>query len=781
MSKDVNLKAMRCPTCGGSLRVADDTKTIVCVYCENRIVPVSDTSGVPQNTARELNGTLRVEGIKTSSSALAYIEIFFEEYDWEAFSYVQSLSIKELEKLTASLKVTSADDKNTWVVCFKTVSVPFLKKMEGCKQLLADVIKEYKTNSLDAYSKFDAYKRVLSQLLASKGEVQEKLEKSLFNAAKYGASAAELEGLKRELEEVKSANVPLYGELDEIPEVQAYTEEKNNETVAQLARRGINAQAEYERALALIESQKYVEALSVLRTLSGYRDADALAKKIDQYYLIADVLEVEGKLYYYKRMGEGDVWSLYPTANGKIAASSLIQGIRKIVTNYADVLYYLDSEWQLRRFSLSENAGQKLANLKISEKSIYVYGKKAFMLSVQSDSYEEGKKDVIELDLAAGVVKVLAANVKGILSFEKNKLVYETSVTVSEKEGQARTAVRVCVLNVDTAESVQLDGEKVHVEGFIHNSVVYTCQAPNDYNMDLYVMPFGGTRSAMLLEANIYKFCGMMAGKLFYFVGNSQKEALINITPDGLHRTEWPLYVSQLLFERGGWVYFIRKIGYNSILGKARVDGSRSTIIASDIESFVEIKNGYLYYVNNESTLVKIRMDGSNSQELCYAVEKVLAVREDKIIFISADDGVVVRDGETTSVKGVKSIYAVDFTGSGTIKLAYNVKTAKTYDENAVYYIATKRVKLDEEGERDLNVLYRLDVETNVSEKLLDLEFEKEEESGGFAAAMILMVIGFLVGIIGFAAEASAVGVLGLLAGFISMFVGIAKKANQTE
>ena len=83
-----------------------------------------------KDSATAFSGVVRVEGIKNSSSALAYIEQFYEEYDWEAFAYAQTLSIAEIDKLAASLKVSSADDKNTWFVSFKAMSVPYLEIQE---------------------------------------------------------------------------------------------------------------------------------------------------------------------------------------------------------------------------------------------------------------------------------------------------------------------------------------------------------------------------------------------------------------------------------------------------------------------------------------------------------------------------------------------------------------------------------------------------------------------------------------------------------------------------
>ena len=176
-------------------------------------------------------------------------------------------------------------------------------------------------------------------------------------------------------------------------------------------------------------------------------------------------------------------------------------------------------------------------------------------------------------------------------------------------------------------------------------------------------------------------------------------------------------------------------------------------------------------------------MDGSNLQELCDDVESVLAVKEDKIIFVSIDDRIKTGESAQTTTKIVKSIYAMDFSGSGKIKLAYNVKNAKNYDENTVYYIAAEEIKSSyDQLDKNLEVLYKLDVETNYVEKLLDLEIQKEESKlSGFAVAMIFMAIAFFMGFIGFAAEAPGLGVVGLIGGFVSLMIGLAVKANKNE
>ena len=786
MSEKTTLKIMRCPTCGANLKAKNNTETITCVYCGNSVVPVAETTPVAQSeNAATFNGVLKVEGIKTSSSALAYLEQFFEEYDWEAFSYAQTLSVTEIDKLASSLKVSSADDKNTWLVCFKAISVPFIHKIEGCKQILSSVIDEYKKDNLDAYSKFDAYKRIAAMICSRKNSIIANLEKIVSNAAKYGSTATEVSELNTDIENIKNlANIDLYNDVEAIPAVKTFIAEKNAKIVEALSSEGINAENEYARAKALIDEGKYVDALTVLLSLKGYSDTNLLIDKIDKYFLISDVLEVEGNLYFFKKDGsEYSTLNLYPAENGKISDKAIIRNITKIVTNYADVIYYLDGSKKLKKYSLSTKVEEEIYDKSINEKSIFVYNRKAYLLANQSGEYNSQKNAIIELSLSNGMVKALFENVKEIVSLTGNKMIYTITEKVNEGSYESTSKTLTNIIDIDTMDIIELGTKNVSIEGFINNYVVYTQISPNDFNKNLYIKALDSDEPEILIEQNIFKFCDIIANKLFYYIGNSRNQSLININCDGTERKEWPLYISKVLFEQGGWLYFIRKAGYNSILCKSRLDGSKFSIIAADIEEFIEIKNGYLYYINDVSTLVKVRMDGSNLQELCDDVETVLAVKEDKIIFISVDDRIATNEFTQTTAKIVKSIYAVDFSGSGKIKLAYNIKSASAYDENTVYYIAAEEIKSSyDQLSKHLDMLYKLDVETNSVEKLLDLQVQKEESTmSPFAISMIVMGIAFFIAMMGFAAEAPGLGVVGMIVGFVSLMVGVMIKSNNNE
>ena len=752
MADKVSLKIMQCPTCGASLKTENSNQEITCVYCGNTIVPVKESK--PESQTASVSAAVKMDGIKTSSSALAYLDEFFEEYDWELFSYGQNLSIYETDKLAKNLKVTSADDKNTWFVSFKALSVPLNKKLEGLKKLLEETVSEYKKDNLDAYSKFDAYKRVSASIALSKDEIFKNLEKYLSNAKKYGATEEEISAFSKEIDFLKeNSGVAVYSDLSEIPQIKSFTVENNARIAEALAKDGIDAESEYQKAKSLISGMRYVEALNLLRTLKGYSDSKQLIEKIDKYFLISDILEVENTLYYYRKEKPEDLtFNLYPTTSEKILEKALVKNISKIITNYADILYYLDGSHKLKKFNLASKCEEKVLvkenkafSKKLSEKSIYVYGRRVFLVTGASeDASAIFKKELVELDLASGTVKIVLDDISEIISLTGNKMLYKAKGDVTK------------ILNIDTMTASSLGKKKVSIKGFFGNKVVYTQESPNKYNLNLYILPLEDNAQEQLIEQNIFTFCDLIKDKMFYYVGNASNKTLISINSDGTGRREWPLYISEVLFEQGGWLYFIRKAGYNSILCKSLLDGSKFKVIAKDIDRFVEIKNGYLYYIDDLSSLVKVRMDGSNYQKLCDDVETVLSVKEDKIVFVSID-GKITSEFPILTTKTIKSIYAIDFSGSGKIKLAYDIVSAKEYDENTVYFVGKDNITASYEPKNEIEALnaktfdklYSLDVTTNEIERILNVDMEEPKKRFPvFKLLVIIAVVALILGLI---------------------------------
>ena len=149
---EVKLISMECPNCGAPLKIEENSKhSIECAWCGSTVVPVAQgTSQISPNRS----DTVRIDGIKTASSVLAYIEDYFDSYDWKAFSYTKTLNIPHTIKLVDNIKNISADDKKTWFSYFWATYTPFAKKIEYFPSIEEEITAQYKKDSFGAYTIF---------------------------------------------------------------------------------------------------------------------------------------------------------------------------------------------------------------------------------------------------------------------------------------------------------------------------------------------------------------------------------------------------------------------------------------------------------------------------------------------------------------------------------------------------------------------------------------------------------------------------------------------------
>lgn len=796
MSEKVSLLALRCPMCGGELKAEKENERMVCVYCDSTVVPVSEQNAKFHSRT---DASSAAEKINTSSSALAYMEDLFETYDWEAFSYGYSLTLPETEALIARLKVQSADDKNTWIADFQAAYVPFSKKTDACQRFLLSAVQEYKQDGVDAYSTFDAYKRVSRQILSNKDALLTRLERDIKKAEKYGAAAAEIASMREKADGIsKEAVSKIHNKLEEIPQIKAFLSERNAKCKAELAARGIDASAQYAQAKALIEQGKSVQALRLLRQLEDYEDSAALAQELNEYFLLGDALEVGTKRYCFKKYIDESGrknYSLHPEKDGKLCTKPLLTDIHQVITNFADILYYLNYSGELIRCDLTDPQPSVMCQARFNDEQLYLYEKKNLVyLRTQGTVF-----DIHVLDLDAGTVKPLLKKVRKILGFYTDKLVFQAENNTDEKEespagcltapvqwvknffkdffseksapSEEPEVIVTKIMLLDDAHIVNLGDKPLMVQDFTEDSVIYTTNAPAHNNQNLYIKPLRREAPAVLLEENIFRFHAVTAGKLFYFVGNSKQNTTVTIAPDGSGRCEWPQRIGDIFFQKNGWIFFTRTSGHNTILCRARADGSRFKIVAKRISQVIELKNGFLYFIDDTDALVKVRMDGSNLQTLCQNVEQVLNIREEGVIFISRDDS------------AVKSIYAVDFTGAGLSKLAYNIKDAKARNGEWIYYIATKMV----EGKKK-NMLLRLNTHDGATQTLMQLSVtkepqpvQKEEESDWFFVCVLFAGIAFFIMLVGCISGSWLLSLFCFVLAVIALAAGLFNKYKSSD
>lgn len=215
-------------------------------------------------------------------------------------------------------------------------------------------------------------------------------------------------------------------------------------------------------------------------------------------------------------------------------------------------------------------------------------------------------------------------------------------------------------------------------------------------------------RKETAICCNSTEDCKIVDGNIYYFtIDNLDKKYLITIDVDGKNRKELAPYIKDVLFVSGDWIYFIKAYRYNTALCKVRKDGSKTSVIASQISKFIRIEAGYLYYIDDVSDLHKVRMDGSRNKIIAHLVDKVLSIKEDKVIYIAKDK--LIKDSsydfngsEVSSKQYNNSIYVIEFSDTGRRKACYDIVDGSCFDKEKVYNTKYKKIKSDYEEKNRL-------------------------------------------------------------------------------
>ena len=695
-SKDkLSLVSVKCPTCGEKIKYKKGDTDAVCMMCGSTYEIGGEA--VSQSVNAE-NTLLRVEGIKTSSSALAFAEQLLSTYDWKSFVLKTDTGIKELDELCANLKSTSADDYKTWVVCFISLVTPFYKKLEYREKVFEDIVEEFKKGNLDAYGMYEDYKSLTTSLLVTNASVLKTARTYLDYAVKYGMSEDEKAKLEETLNTASAYKLSdtLYPSVESVPKVKEFLLEEERKEEEEFKLRGIDAPATYEKANGLLTEKKYDEALDLYLSLGSYKDSDEKAENINRVFWTCKEAFIHNDIIYYlQARSENGPYDLYSTKN---PTKKPIATIDQIITGYAGKIYYFEGG-AMKAIVLETGKVQAYKNPYTS----YYLRKSAEKLYLTYD-----KAYVHELDLKSGKMTKFAENIE-VVEFKKNYLHAIASEAVS---GQTKN--KNVIFNLDTKEKYDIGYAKIEVVDYFDGKMVYTANYPNKYNKRLYSYSFEAKNST-LLENNINGTCKVIDDRIYYFtLDNLNRQYLITIDADGTNRKELTCYAKELLFAKGEWLYFIKSYKWNTALCKMRLDGTCVKTIASQIDEFVKLDKGDLYYIDDERDLRKVRMDGKNNRVLAYDVTKVLKVDEKQIVYAAIDQ------------KDNFSVYVIDANG-GRRKGAYRVTDAVLYDDNTVYYVKVKVSKNADGGTVRKRFLCMLNLLTYEEQEIIELTIPQKQ------------------------------------------------------
>ena len=725
MSTKAELKMITCPNCGTKLKYEKLGETIICISCESPIV-------VSANDNQEKTQHAKVDEIKTSSTALAYIDQFLENYDWESFAFDYDFSIEELDRLVNSLKVTAADDYRTWIAAFTCLVVPFEKKIEYRKKALEHIIEEFKNKNLDAYGMYDAYKNVAKAIITKYDSIKIQATKIIEYAEKYGANEDIIIQCKQQLDSLSIEEIQnsIFEKIEDIPEIVKFNLEEQSKVVAELAQKGIDAEYYYSSAIEDKNQGEHKSAVEKFVKIHKYKDSEKQIKEIENSFLFENTMFIKDKYFYLAKDAEGDsTLNAYIVKNFIPSSKPTIKNIKKIIQLYANSVYYTtDNSFNVYDFTTNKNT--VICKGTVIKYKFDLYNQSMYLV-IKKEDFNGLKHELVKLSLVDQSLTICENKFSKVHGFFKGYCVYEKTKVEGEQYFKS-----VYVYDLMQNKSYFIGKGSLEICGYIGNNVVYTKNNPDDYNKNLYIVKLEEDAKPSQLEANITGECQVFEEKIYYYtLDNEGNKILISINTDGTDRKELATYVDKILFVSGKWIYFKRTYRYNTALCKVSVNGFKVKVIATQIDEFVKLESGYLYYISDNRDMHKVRIDGAKNKILCTSVEKVLLAKDNKIIFTALDRLL----SSSTSLEGAitktysKSIYAIDFYAQGRRKAVYSIGEAFNNSEN-VYF--TKTEKSSDAGETSTErYLYKLNVDDYSVTKITKLK--TPEKSGCYVATCV--------------------------------------------
>ena len=226
-----------------------------------------------------------------AESALAYLENYFETYDWEAFNHTSALGVPAVEKMVEKVLIKAAAKPATWELKFTAVARPLFKKLNGLKDLEKKFFAAYiEQEDLSAvYPLLDNYRLIAKRIVEKREAILKDLSSALKFYGKYQGSPAVLEQMKAQYDSLASQlkavkAIKSYKELAGYSEAQA---EKQRLIVKKLAAEGVDAEAVFTKAVTDYRSgSDRRRVLASFQSLAGYKNASEYADIIDAHMSI---------------------------------------------------------------------------------------------------------------------------------------------------------------------------------------------------------------------------------------------------------------------------------------------------------------------------------------------------------------------------------------------------------------------------------------------------------------------------------------------------------------
>ena len=738
-----------CPNCANKINFLEGDRYVTCDACFTNY-SAEDLLGSNNHQvggAGAANLALSAAAlIDTSEAAAAYLETFFDSYDWEEYYGVTKVEIDEIAKLVEKNKIKNAVNPTTWVLEFNSIAIPLSKKVEGLAILEARIKEKY-TNDIDdneVIELFDSYRRVCGSLIAEGEKHIKKLENDIKYCEKYQCDAATLSTLKKEADRIAKRIKTLtpVTSVEEIPSVVQLKREKDARYEQELAARGVNAPQIYADAINCLSfSDDANRALELFLQIKGYKDADKHIAKLNRYFNFnSELFNISGKKftsavdkkeeeteeqnadtkksklsikkltpqnYSFTPVGPKTV-SLYEVNNLVPSKEPMVKNISNTLCSFGDNIYFIKNGKQLCAYNIKRNAETVLYSTKVgyfntnkagnAPVSRYTTSKEQFYIKVKLDLTKAEKK-------------------KGCLSGLKD--LFKKKQVKEEKELNNYSILLVDMLNVSCKTIIE---KTVDITDVYDDKIFYTTAKMVDEEvattLHVYDIRENITRTILDESCEIHN---VSEGKVIYSLWDptqyNQNLYALDIETNANVLIEKNIYnYSRIINGRVYYtvgndeycalfsnsvegndrleimpnaedIWFVKNgwmyVNVGQYVHKVSADGKIRIRLARDMQRIVKMGNGYIYYIDSYNDLHIVRADGNNNKILCKDIDGGLIVDDDAIYYLR-NEAVA---GYGRNAKRSNSLYRLDLEGHNVKKLAFDVAQIANFDESTIYIL----------------------------------------------------------------------------------------------
>lgn len=742
-----------CPHCHGCMLEFYENETSVTCHACDQSTSVAELLATPTsaNVSSDAVGTAAVPAsfitVENPESGLIYLENRFLNHDWKSFGKTTTILLPDIESMVRSNSIKQGAHPYSWLLDFKSVSVPLAKKLEALEDLSKEISDSYTdVDTTNVLALFDRSKNIAYTLVAQKDDLLKRLENDIHFAEKLGLDADKLEEMKSEYKTLSEAlaNLQPLKKLTDIPAVAQKQEEINQQMIESFKAKGIDVVAEYEKAVYYYNRDPHDkrDALRVFESIRGYADSIEYINKINNYYsYYGEFFNFFGKIYVYKvhkgnvlaldpKSKDGkpgcfgkkkgtqlseedaftkDTYELYEVVNNEPADDPILKSITQFITYYGSVFYYVKLDKYICAYDMASGKNEVLLKVEKAE-DLKIFFDGVACTSLDGKSMYICKRLDLVIEKTGCMEKVLGKKDK-ILQRRNNYEVYE--------------------LNFDKCTCEKVVDRIVDIVKFGGEYFFYTVaeelapgqEETEETKKQLVKLPITAfnttTREKQVILAENCDICEICGSKIIYTINtpNALNKDLhifdISTMTDTLIETN----IYRFLAESDGKIfYYVGNKNYAPLFSN-NFEGTDRIEVMTNIESVVLVLAGWMYVVKGSSRnalLMKISTDGKQRFVICSQFEKAVKVTDTYIYYITTgnDLRVVRTDGkentliaenidpktiqidqnciyyirrETVGKTTGASLYVMDIEGHNVRKLLFDVRSMKNFDDNTLY------------------------------------------------------------------------------------------------